>query len=84
MAIIAEHGTTLIVLALVFALFMTWAIGANDVANALGTSVGSGAITVRTAICIAAIFECLGAALAGGHRAGRGARPRRGRRGQLR
>ena len=67
MAIIAEHGTTLIVLALVFALFMTWAIGANDVANALGTSVGSGAITVRTAICIAAIFECLGAALAGGH-----------------
>ena len=67
MAIIAEHGTTLIVLALVFALFMTWAIGANDVANALGTSVGSGAITVGTAICIAAIFEYLGAALAGGH-----------------
>jgi PiT family inorganic phosphate transporter len=40
---------------------------ANDVANALGTSVGSGAVTVRTAIIIAAVFEFLGAAFAGGH-----------------
>jgi PiT family inorganic phosphate transporter len=45
---------------------MTWGIGANDVANALGTSVGSGAITVRTAIIVAAVFEFAGAALAGG------------------
>ena len=67
MAIIAEHGTTFIALAVVFGLFMTWGIGANDVANALGTSVGSGAVTVRTAIVIAAVFEFLGAALAGGH-----------------
>ena len=42
-------------------------IGANDVANVMGTSVGSGAITVTTAIIIAAIFEFAGAALAGGH-----------------
>jgi PiT family inorganic phosphate transporter len=67
MAIIAEHGETFIVIAVIFGLLMTWGIGANDVANALGTSVGSGAITVRTAIIVAAIFEFFGAAVAGGH-----------------
>ena len=64
---IAEFGTIFIVLAIVFGVFMTWGIGANDVANAMGTSVGSGAVTVRTAIIIAALFEFGGAALAGGH-----------------
>ncbi len=67
MEIILQHGTFFIVLAVIVALFMTWGIGANDVANAMGTSVGSGAITVKTAIIIAAIFEFAGAALAGGH-----------------
>ncbi|MFQ5968558.1 MAG: inorganic phosphate transporter [Acidimicrobiia bacterium] len=67
MGIIAAHGTSFIAIAVIFGLFMTWGIGANDVANALGISVGSGAITVRTAIIIAAIFEFLGAAFAGGH-----------------
>lgn len=67
MEIIQTHSTLFLVLAVVFGLYMTWGIGANDVANVMGTSVGSGAITVKTAIIIAAIFEFGGAALAGGH-----------------
>ena len=46
---------------------MAWAIGANDVANAMGTSLGSGAITIGGAVLIAGIFEFAGAILAGGH-----------------
>ena len=61
-----EFGTTYIVLALIFGLIMAWGIGANDVANAMGTSVGSGAITIKQAVIIAAIFEFAGAFLAGG------------------
>lgn len=53
-------------MAIVAGLYMAWAIGANDVANSMGTSVGSGAITVGGAIVIAAVFEFLGAFLAGG------------------
>lgn len=62
-----EFAVALVVLAIVLGLFMTWGVGANDVANAMGTSVGSGAITVRKAILIAAVFEFTGAVLAGGH-----------------
>jgi PiT family inorganic phosphate transporter len=67
MEIIATYGTVFMVLAVVFGLYMTWGIGANDVANAMGTSVGSGAITVKQAIIIAAIFEFTGAFIAGGN-----------------
>ena len=49
------------------ALYMAWAIGANDVANAMGTSVGSRALSIRGAIIVAAILEFSGAFLAGGH-----------------
>ena len=66
MEIIAEHGHILLILGCIFAFFMAWGIGANDVANAMGTSVGSGALTVKQAILIAIVFEFLGAYLAGG------------------
>ncbi len=62
-----ESGLVFIILAAILGLYMTWGVGANDVANAMGTSVGSRAITVRKAILIAAIFEFTGAFLAGGH-----------------
>ena len=65
MEIIHQYGTIFLIIAVVFGLFMTWGIGANDVANALGTSVGSGALNIKTAIIVAAIFEFLGALLAG-------------------
>ncbi|WP_027849259.1 inorganic phosphate transporter [Marinospirillum minutulum] len=66
MSIILEHGNSFLLLACLFGFFMAWGIGANDVANAMGTSVGSKAITIKQAIIIAIIFEFAGAWLAGG------------------
>jgi PiT family inorganic phosphate transporter len=51
--------------AIIVGLYMAWNIGANDVANAMGTSVGTGAITLRQAVVIAAIFEFAGAFFVG-------------------
>ena len=56
-----------LVLGAALALYMAWAIGANDVANAMGTSVGSGALTVAGAVVVAGVLEFAGAFLAGGH-----------------
>ena len=59
--------TTLLCLVIISGFYMAWNIGANDVANAMGTSVGSGALTLRQAILIAAVLEFAGAFFFGAH-----------------
>ncbi len=66
MDILLSNGSLLVMIAAAVGFFMAWGIGANDVANAMGTSVGSKALTIKQAIIIAMIFEFAGAYLAGG------------------
>ena len=66
MEMLAANSGIILFLVLGFGIYMAWGIGANDVANAMGTSVGSGALTLKQAIIVAAVFEFLGAFLAGG------------------
>jgi PiT family inorganic phosphate transporter len=66
MEIILEYGSFFLITGCVFGFFMAWGIGANDVANAMGTSVGARALTLFQAILVACIFEFAGAYLAGG------------------
>jgi phosphate/sulfate permease len=55
----------LLSLVIIFGFYMAWNIGANDVANAMGTSVGSGALTLKQAVVLAGIFEFVGAYVVG-------------------
>jgi PiT family inorganic phosphate transporter len=57
----------LVAAAVVFGFYMAWTIGANDVGNAMGTSVGSGSLTFARAILVAGVMELAGAVLAGSH-----------------
>jgi PiT family inorganic phosphate transporter len=57
----------LLIFAVVLAFYVAWNIGANDVANAMGTSVGSGALTLGRAVALAAVLEVAGAFLLGSH-----------------
>lgn len=66
METLAQYGHVLVIVAALFGFFMAYGVGANDVANAMGTSVGSKALTLKQALIIAAIFEASGAWLAGG------------------
>ncbi|MTE10264.1 inorganic phosphate transporter [Corynebacterium aurimucosum] len=62
------EGTNKVVLvtAIIFAVFMAFNIGGNDVANSFGTSVGAGTLSMKQALAVAAVFEVSGAILAGG------------------
>ncbi len=62
-----EHINLFLLAACVFGLWMTWGVGANDLANVMATTMGSKAVTPRQAMIIAIIFEFAGAVLGGGH-----------------
>ncbi len=57
--------STQLILTVVLAFYVAWNIGANDVANSMGTSVGSKALTLTQAIIIAGILEFTGAVVFG-------------------
>ena len=65
--LMSPENMLLLVFLLLAGFYMAWSIGANDVANAMGTSVGSGALSLKTAVFIAAVLEFSGAFFFGSH-----------------
>lgn len=64
---VGENASLIVLLTtIIFAIFMAFSIGGNDVANSFGTSVGAGTLSMKQALVVAAIFEVSGAVLAGG------------------
>ena len=60
-----DYGILFVVLACAVGLWMTWGIGANDLANIMSTAMGSRAISVKQALIIAIVFEIAGAFIGG-------------------
>ena len=60
-----EYTILALAIAILLCFFMTWGVGANDLANVMSTTMGSKAITVKQALIIAIIFEFAGAFLGG-------------------
>jgi len=67
LANLSNTNIILICIAMATGFYMAWTIGANDVANSMGTSVGSGALKLKHAVILAGIFEFMGAVLVGSH-----------------
>lgn len=58
---------SILIVGYIFGFYMSWNIGANDVANSMASAVGAKAITIRQAVFIAGILNVLGATFIGSH-----------------